>query len=289
MNLSRRQTVAGAAALIAAGPAAARATAFADLERRAGGRLGVGILDTATARVTGHRLDERFGMCSTFKLPLAGVVLAEIDAGRLRADQWVAYTQADIVYHAPVTGPNLGKGGMTVAALAEAAQKTSDNVAANLLLGLLGGPQGFTARLRALGDPVTRLDHFETRMNLVKPGDVTDTTSPRAMARLVHRLVTGDTLTPASRETLLRWMVDTTTGRRRLRAGFPAGWIAGDKTGTAEMVGMPNKVHDVAIAWPPGRAPLIVSCYYEAPVTFDGTRPEDEAVHAEVGRIVSVL
>ncbi|MCA3255274.1 MAG: class A beta-lactamase [Alphaproteobacteria bacterium] len=287
MILTRRQTVAGAAALALAGPAAARESAFADLERRAGGRLGVGVLDTATGRITGHRLDERFGMCSTFKLPLAGVILAEIDAGRLRADQWVAYTQADIVYHAPVTGPNLARGGMTVAALAEAAQKTSDNPAANLLLKLIGGPAGFTEKLRALGDPVTRLEHFETRMNLVKPGEVTDTTSPRAMARLLHRLITGATLTPASRDTLLRWMIDTTTGKRRLRGGFPADWIAGDKTGTAEMVGMPNKVHDVAIAWPPGRAPLIVACYYEAPVTFDGTRPEDEAVHAEVGRIVA--
>jgi beta-lactamase class A len=289
MILSRRQTVAGAAALIIAGPVAARPAAFAELERRAGGRLGVGVLDTATSRVAGHRLDERFGMCSTFKLPLAGVILAEIDAGRLRADQWVAYTQADIVYHAPVTGPNLARGGMTVLALAEAAQKTSDNVAANLLLTLLGGPAGFTARLRALGDPVTRLDRLEPRMNLVKPGEVNDTTSPRAMAQLVHRLVTGDTLTPASRDTLLRWMIDTTTGMRRLRGGFPATWIAGDKTGTAEMIGMPNKVHDIAIAWPPGRAPLIVTCYYEAPVTFDGTRPQDEAVHAEVGRIVSAL
>jgi beta-lactamase class A len=289
MILSRRQTVAGAAALALARPVAARASAFADLERRAGGRLGVGVLDTATGGVTGHRLDERFGMCSTFKLPLAGVILAEIDAGRLTAGQWVAYTQADIVYHAPVTGPNLAKGGMTVAALAEAAQKTSDNVAANLLLKLLGGPEGFTARLRALGDPVTRLDHLEPKMNLVKPGEVNDTTSPRAMARLVHRLVTGSTLTAASRDTLLRWMIDTGTGMKRLRAGFPAGWIAGDKTGTADADGMPNKVHDVAIAWPPNRAPLIVACYYEAPVTFDGTRPEDEAVHAEVGRIAAAV
>ena len=41
-----------------------------------------------------------------------------------------------------------------------------------------------TAFWRALGDPVSRLDRFETAMNLVPPGEERDTTSPEAMARL---------------------------------------------------------------------------------------------------------
>jgi beta-lactamase class A len=48
------------------------ANALKALEPRAGGRLGVSILDTGTGRHVGHRMDERFAMCSTFKLPLAG-------------------------------------------------------------------------------------------------------------------------------------------------------------------------------------------------------------------------
>jgi beta-lactamase class A len=262
-------------------------SAFAEIERRVGGRLGVAVFDMATRRMNGHRLDERFGMCSTFKLPLAAVVLAAIDAGRLQADQWVPYNETDMVFFAPVTKANLAKGGMTVTALAEATQKTSDNVAANLLLKLLGGPAGFTAALRDLGDRTTRLDRFEPSMNLVKPGDIRDTTTPRAMARLINEILTSRALMPQSRNLLLRWMVDTRTGLKRLRAGVPADWVAGDKTGTADADGMPNKVNDVAVFWPPRRAPIIVACYYEAPGTFNGTRPEDEAVHADVGRAVA--
>lgn len=260
---------------------------LAVLEKRVGGRLGVALLDTTSGRCTGHRVDERFGMCSTFKLPLAAVVLRQIDRGLLRADQWVPYKRADLVAHAPVTRAQVGRGGMRVVALAEAAQTTSDNTAANLLLGLIGGPAGFTAALRELGDTVTRLDRMEPQMNRVVPGDERDTTTPAAMARTVARCLTGDALAPISRTLLIDWMVATETGQRRLRAGLPAGWRAGDKTGTAMAEGMMDKYNDVAITWPPGRAPLLISAYYETARAHGRMRPEDEAVLADAARLVA--
>jgi beta-lactamase class A len=72
-----------------------------------------------------------------------------------------------------------------------------------------------------------------------------------------------------------------------LRAGFPEDWRSGDKTGTGVHPQMPNKHNDVAVAWPTGRAPLVVSAYYEAPGHFDMVRGEDDAVLARVGRIVA--
>ncbi|MEP6785522.1 MAG: class A beta-lactamase [Sphingomonadales bacterium] len=295
MRPSRRTIVGalGASFLLpaCAGAAAARESdALATLETKSGGRLGVAILDTGTERIVGHRAAERFGMCSTFKLPLAAVILAEIDAGRMRADQWVPYGPADMVPVHPVTGPNLPKGGMPLIALAEGAQKTSDNVAANLMLRLLGGPAGFTTKLRTMGDNVTRLDRFEPSMNLVMPGEFHDTTTPEAMARLVGRLVTANPLTPASRNLLIAWMVDTKTGLKRIRAGLPAEWRSGDKTGTAaddRPNGMVNKYNDVAIAFPPDRAPIVIASYLDAAAHFDSIRPEDEAILAEVGRIAT--
>jgi beta-lactamase class A len=179
-------------------PATDTAAALAALEARAGGRLGVCLLDTGSGRLVGHRLDERFAMCSTFKLPLAALVLRAAEAGRLRLDDAVAITKADLVAYAPVVEPKVGQT-LTLAALAEAAQTTSDNAAANLLLARLGGPAGFTAALRGLGDSVTRLDRTEPQLNVVKPGEEHDTTSPRAMAATMARLLTGDVLSAASR------------------------------------------------------------------------------------------
>jgi beta-lactamase class A len=303
---SRRQSLALAAAslLPALSPSLARATApgtspaampaaplpveplaaVAALERRVGGRLGVVVLDTGSGACVGHRADERFGMCSTFKLPLAALVLQQIDQGRWQADRWVPYTQADMTAHAPVTQAHLARGGMSVVALAQAAQTTSDNTAANLLLTLIGGPAGFTAAMRAAGDKVTRLDRLEPHMNLVKPGDERDTTTPVAMARTAAHWLTGDALSTASRALLIDWMVATRTGSKRLRAGLPAAWRAGDKTGTAMAEGMTDKYNDVAIIWPPGRVPVLISAYYETARAHGRMRDEDQAVLAEAGR-----
>jgi beta-lactamase class A len=289
----RRFLGASAVAFLAAGVArrsfagAATEARLAALEQRAGGRLGVFALDAQGGNALGWRADERFGLCSTFKLLLAAVVLREAHADRLDLDETLAYTAADLVPHSPVTERQLAQGGMPVRALAEATQTTSDNLAANLLMKRLGGPAAVTARLRELGDPATRLDRYEPAMNRVPAGEVRDTTTPRAIAGTVAALFGGDLLDDAARATLRGWMIATQTGTRRLRAGLPPAWEAGDKTGTAFAPGMPNKTNDVAVVWRPERAPLVIAAYYEAPGEFDRMRSEDEAVLAEVGRIVA--
>ncbi len=296
-HLQRRDLLA-LAALAAALPASALVmpalstkglgTALAALERRAGGRLGVAVLASDTGVTGGHRTGERFALCSTFKLLLAGAVLQRIDRGQLAADHWLAYGPADMVAHAPVTQAQLAAGGMTAVALAEAAQVTSDNVAANLLLRLFGGPTGFTGWLREQGDPTTRIDRWEPEMSRVAAGEERDTSTPTQMCRSAAQLLTGNTLSAASRARLTGWTEATRTGRARLRAGLPAGWRAGDKTGTGLYPGMADKVNDVAIVWPPGRAPWLVAAYYDAPVMGStDLRARDQAVLADVGRLVS--
>jgi beta-lactamase class A len=257
------------------------------LEAKAQGRLGVGILDTASGELVGHRPDERFAMCSTFKLPLAAEVLRDVDAGRRKLDQFIAFSKDDMVSHAPVTGANLAAGGMTIGELAKATQITSDNPAANLILRELGGPEAVTQRFRLAGDPVTRIDRYEPMMNFVVGDDLRDTTSPAAMAGLIARYLTTEYLSKASKDLLIDWMVETRTGAKRLRAGFPPEWKAGDKTGTGMADGMLDKYNDVAIFWPPGRAPIIVAAYYETAIAYGDIRDEFQAVLAEVGRIAS--
>ena len=291
-HISRRTLIATATAAAAMLPAAARAKidldkrALADLERKSGGRLGVCILDTATGRSLAHRPDERFAMCSTFKLPLAAAILREADRGKLNLDTTVPVTKADLVPHAPVVEANLAKGGMTIRALAEAAQKQSDNAAANLLLKQIGGPAGFTQFFRDLGDQVTRADRYEPEMNRWTPGDDRDTTTPAAKAAIVAKFLTGDILAPASRDLLIQWMIDTKTGAKRVRAGLPQDWRAGDKTGTGydDVCG---KVNDVAIAWPPGKPPIIITGYFNTAGPADDVSDQDQAVLAEVGRIAA--
>ncbi|PZU47430.1 MAG: class A beta-lactamase [Sphingomonas sp.] len=280
-GLTRRTLMAGCGGFALSGMAPANLQA---LESIAGGRLGFALLDTGTGKIMGHRLDERFGLCSTFKLPLAALVLRAADKGELKLDQLIPISKADLVPHAPDTASKVGQG-MTIKELARAAQVSSDNVAANLLIKKLGGPAGVTKRLRALGDSVTRLDRMEPELNRVIGDDPRDTSSPRAMAETVALLMTGNHLSPASQAQLKRWMIETQTGKRRLRAVAPPGWTAGDKTGTGVTPGMRNRVNDVAIFWPPKGAPLVAVAFYEAPGHFPTTRPQDENVLVQAMQI----
>jgi beta-lactamase class A len=257
---------------------------FAAIEARIGGRVGVAAWNTGTDAWLGHRRNDAFAMCSTFKWALAAAALNMAQhTGGPQLDERVRYNQSAMLPHAPVTSQHLERGWMTIEELCAAAVVTSDNPAANLLLELQFGPEGFTRFLRANGDGVTRLDRTELALNENLPGDPRDTTTPDAMARTMQRFLLEDgVLTAANREKLIGWMVESTTGLARLRAGFPADWRAADKTGTSTATH--NATNDVGIAWPPGRAPIIITSYLsESTVDLEARN----AAHADIARIIA--
>ncbi|HEV2621870.1 MAG TPA: class A beta-lactamase [Frateuria sp.] len=258
------------------------AVRLAALERRHGGRLGVAILDTGGGHRIAHRGGERFLMCSTFKVLAVAAVLARIDHGLERPERRVAFGRDALLGHSPITRLHTGEPGMRVDELCGATITVSDNAAANLLLSSLGGPQAVTAFARGLGDTVTRLDRTEPELNVGQPGDARDTTTPDAAVDALQRILLGDVLSDASRKRLLAWMRGCLTGTDRLRAGLPAGWSAGDKTGS----GPAGESNDVAILFPPHRPPLLVAAYYVAPAADATVR---SMVLAEVGRIAASL
>jgi beta-lactamase class A len=254
--------------------------ALDDLERRSGRRIGLVALDTGTGRAVRHRADERVLMCSTAKVLVVAAVLRRRldDPGLL--ERTVRYTRADLLEYAPTTSRFVDTG-MTVAALCEAAITVSDNTAVNLLTGLLGGPATSTAFVRTLPDAVTRLDRLEPELNETAPGDERDTSTPQQMVADLQALVLGPSLDPAGRDLLTGWMVATTTGTRQIRAGLPGGWRVGDKTGS----GAQGESHDVAVAWPPGRAPLVLAVYTTPtdPASTNGRETIAEATRLAVG------
>ncbi|RQS74545.1 class A beta-lactamase [Burkholderia sp. Bp8963] len=247
---------------------------IADIERRHGGRLGVFAVDTGSGRTLSHRADERFLMCSTFKGILAAQVLARVDAGNEQLDRLVRYTEQDLIFTSPITKANVARGEMSVAALCDAMLVYSDNTAAILLMRSIGGPAGLTGFARGLGDTVTRSDRYEPDSN--DYGGERDTTTPRAIVTLARSVLLGNVLSPGSRERLERGMIDCKPGLNRIRAVLPAGWQAGDRPGTS----LQGETNDYALVRPPGRAPLLVAAYYDAPGVGMDAR---EAVLREAG------
>lgn len=296
--LSRRGFVASGAGLVLAGCVGAETppvsrpmsvkpvsgAAFAGLESRIGGRVGVAALDTGSGVMIGHRQRERFAMASTFKWLLAAGILKRCEHGMSLDGDYALYGRADLLPTSPVSerniDPETGIGRMTLRQMCEAIVTVSDNCAANLLLVPMMGPEGLTRFLRESGDAITRLDRNELELNENAPGDPRDTTTPEAMAQTAARLLTtDDVLNANSRALLTAWMRSASTGLDRLRAGLPADWNAGDKTGT----GGNGSHNDVAIAFPPGRKPILIASYLS-----ESTAPNADkaAAHAQIARIV---
>jgi beta-lactamase class A len=285
--MQRHFFVSGGLAATVLSPALATAATNDDpgltaLERVHGGRLGVYALDTGSGRSIGHRAHERFPMCSTFKLLAVGAVLSRVQHGNEDLARRVAFSRTDLLSYAPVTRTRIGRAFTAEISIADraAAIEYSDNTAANLLLHSLLGPAGVTRFARSIGDRVTRLDRDEPALNSAIPGDPRDTTTPFAMATDAHALVLGTLLAPRLRTRLQTWLLDCKTGLTSLRAGLPAHWRVGDKTGSGDH----NTANDVAIVWPPGRAPIVIAAYDTAST---GNDREQDATLAAVARIVA--
>lgn len=252
---------------------------LAAIEQRSGGQLGVRIVQLGSGRSWTWRDDERFAMCSSFKLLLAAQALHQVANGQLQLDELIPYGRKDLMAWSPITEKNARQGGMRIGELCAATLATSDNTAANLLIARLGGTAAFTTYMRSLGDEVTRLDRTEPAMNAPDPLGVLDTSSPRAMAYSLQRLLLGDGLPPAQRAQLKTWLQASVTGDRRLKAGLPAGWSIASKTGTSDL----GSSNDVGVVWSPTGDAWVVAAFIRSS-TADF--PVREASLAEVGRLM---
>ncbi|HEY9109848.1 MAG TPA: class A beta-lactamase [Roseateles sp.] len=271
----RRRPLLASLALLPFSSRAVTGPDFAALERSAQGRLGFFAIDTGSGRSMAHRADERFATASTFKILLAARVAQGVDGGRWRWDDDLALHEKDRVPHSPAFDRLLSRGRATLGELCAGIVIESDNPCANVLLRhCCDGPAGLTTWLRAQGDAVTRLDRWETELNENAPGDPRDSSTPRAFAKTLQRLLLGEGLSRASQARLWVDLQASRTGLKRLRAGAPEGWRVIDKTGT----GSRGAVNDVALVFPPGgRAPwVVVALQSDSPASNEDL----SAVHA---------
>jgi beta-lactamase class A len=228
---------------------------FAQLERTLNGRLGIFALDTGNGMQLAYRASERFPVQSTFKVLLAADILRRSTENAELMQQRIQYPQSDLIEHSPITEKHVANG-LTVAELLDALLKYSDNTAANVLLRIAGGPAALTAFARFIGNHEFRLDHYEPYMNSA-PNHPEDTATPEAMGRSLQKLVLGDILPVPQREQLKNGLLSCETAPNCIRAGVPADWQVGDRSGGGDY-GIRN---DIAVIWPPHRAPIILAIY----------------------------
>lgn len=276
-----------------ADPASAADTRALEAEIRrlsapAGGVVGVAAwrLDGDGPRVLVNG-GQRFPMASTFKVAIAGALLAAVDDGRLSLEQMVSVAPDAHIPSAIIADRFIHPGvSLSLANLMELMLTQSDNTATDIVMELAGGPARVTEWVRAQGIENLRVDRdtgallrdfFElpdgpflealTEAEKADPqlvqkgahpnphfyGDVRDTSTPEAMAGLLTRIFNGRALSPRSTELLIGMMQRCRTGEGRLKGRLPAGTEVAHKTGT-----IGGTLNDVGVISLPGDAGQLV-------------------------------
>lgn len=227
------------------------------IEQQLNGRLGISAIDTQTNELIEYRADERFPLCSTFKVMGVAAILKASMGDSSLLDRTIYYQKKDLVKYSPSTEKHI-KRGMSVAALCKAAITKSDNTAINLLMTIVGGPVAVLEYARSIGDRQFNLIHWEPELNSAIPGDKADTTTPRAMRVSLQKLLLGSHLNMKQRTLLQNWLIHNTTGDHRIRAGVPNNWVVADKTGSGDY----GTTNDIAIVYPPHCKPIVLAIYF---------------------------
>ena len=250
-----------------------------EVEQRLGGaRIGMATYDLGSGKRIQYNSDNLFPLSSTFKVFLCGAVLRKVDMGKENLLRRIEYSKKQIVPYSPITEKNI-PGGMTVGELCHSTITMSDNTAANLILRTIGGPAGFTAFMRDIGDKVTRIDRRETKLNEGKPGDIRDTTTPDAALASLHKLLFGKVLSARSQQQLAAWMIQDQVASALFRKHLPKDWKIGDKTGA----GGYGSRSIIAVIWPPKRKPILTALYItENKASF---KERNKAI-ADIGRVL---
>jgi beta-lactamase class A len=234
---------------------------LAEIVGAAGGQVGFAALDLSSGRSLGWHERQAFPMQSVFKLPIAIEVLSQVDAKKLDLSQVVAVGPTDARDGPP--GTMAVPTTKTLRELVKAMMITSDNVACDKLLSLVGGPRAVDARMRKLGIDDITIRHSERELHAGR-GD--NTATPEAMVALLAKVARRQLgLSAAGAALLDDVMLRVTTGPRRIKAGVPPGTPVAHKTGMSRTRdGKTDATNDVGLITLPNGHRVAIAVFVHA-------------------------
>jgi beta-lactamase class A len=303
-GMDRRAILSGMFATVATG-AQAYPSFVAPLSRAligageaAPGTLCVAVRDLATGQEVMLRGFESCPMHSVVKIFIGAYVARELDAGRWQENKMVLLQHATAANghgRIDVAAARAGSVIVSVADMLEAMLIDSDNISADALTNLAGGPEAIhsglnlpsgirmTLSLRDQLKPFGISKTMETYNNFLKRTN--DCATPYHFMIGLARLASGRLGSAAGDVRVLDLMRRAWRGKARVPAGLGNDWLTFGRTGTGQIVaGRTTGVHNVVIARHKvtGRKVLIVAFLKDARGGLGG----QEAALARVGRAV---
>ena len=197
-------------------------------------------------------------MQSVFKLPLGIAVLHQVEQGTLSLDQPVRFLPEDRILphvYSPLQTqyPDAGVD-VPLRELLRLSVSLSDNVAADILLRLVGGPKVVDTYIAALGVHGFNLQDNEAALHREMSAQYRNSFEPAGAVQLLRKISDNSPLTPEHTDLLIGWMTPANrTGR--LDGELPSEVHVAHKAGTSDVDdGVAHATNDIGlIPLPDGR------------------------------------
>jgi len=180
--------------------------------------------------------NERFPMQSVFKFHIALAVLNQVDKGKLNLDEEIFTSKKELL---PDTWSPIreaypeGDVKLTLAEIIRYTVAQSDNNGCDILLRKIGGPKKIEKHIHKLGIKNISIKYNEEEMHKDWNAQFSNWTTPKAATDLLLKFYRGNILTKSSFDFLWKVMVETSTGKNRIKGQLPEGTIVAHKTGSS--------------------------------------------------------
>ena len=232
--------------------------------------------------------DAKSPMQSVFNLPLALAVLHKVEQGSLSLDQSVRFRPDDRILpetYSPLQekypGANVD---VPLEELLRLAVSESDNVAADILLRIIGGPKTVTDCVASLGIAGFHLEDGEHAPYRDHTAQYRNWLTTTAAVQLLRRIVDRPPISPAHTALLLQRMEQSV--KPRLKPDLPANTVVAHKAGTSGVdEGIAHATNDVGLITLPDGRRLAIAVFVTDSRADEATR---EKVISRIGRAAYV-
>lgn len=223
-------------------------------------------------------------MQSVFKLPLAVTTLHLIEEGKFSLERPVRFLASDRILphtHSPLQDkyPN-AEVDVQLGELLRLTVSESDNVATDIILRVIGGPEIVNNYVKSIGVAGFHLEDDERGLSLDVATQYRNWFEPAGAVQLLRRISDNSPLTPEHTQMLLNWMQDTSSGQHRIKGELPSGTVVMHRTGTSGTAGgVTYATNDIGLITLPDGRRLAIAIF-----VTDSTA-DDEVRDAVIARI----
>ncbi|MGB4775267.1 MAG: class A beta-lactamase, subclass A2 [Daejeonella sp.] len=242
---------------------------------------GLESLDTLSINGNKH-----FPMQSVYKFHIALAVLDQVDKGKLSLSQKLHLTKSDLLPGTYSPLRDKYPDGTSEISLAEVIQYTvsrSDNNGCDILLRLIGGPKTANDYMHKIGIKDISIQASEEEMHKAWDVQFTNWTTPNATTELLKIFYNRKILSKKSHDFLWKTMLETSTGKNRIKGQLPAGTLVAHKTGTSDTnAGITAAINDIGIVTLPNGKHFAIA-------VFVSNSKEDEQTNEKIISDISKL